>query len=70
MNKPLPVLYVASEDDVSGQYAFAEDARKMFAATAATDKRLEIVPGSLHGIALLGTSPRVKSLVEGFLRSH
>jgi pimeloyl-ACP methyl ester carboxylesterase len=66
----VPVLYVASENDVSGPYEFARDARAMFAATASPDKRLEIVPGSLHGIALLRGSPHVKALVEGFLRSH
>jgi hypothetical protein len=42
----------------------------MYAATAAADKRLQILPGSQHGVALVGGSPRARALIEGFLRAH
>lgn len=41
----------------------------MYAATTAVDKRLEVLPGSLHGIALAG-SPDAKALIEAFLVAH
>lgn len=63
-----PVLYVSSAED-SGR-RFANDARAMHRATAAADKRLEIVPGHLHGVSLLEASPDVRALVEDFIRSH
>jgi pimeloyl-ACP methyl ester carboxylesterase len=63
----VPVLSVAAEDDDSAGYDFSADAEAIHAATAATDKRLELLPGALHGIALVGGSPRAKSLVEEFL---
>jgi alpha-beta hydrolase superfamily lysophospholipase len=63
----VPVLYVAAEGDDNAGYDFSDDAQAMYAATAAADKRLEILPGRLHGIALLAGSPRARSLVERFL---
>lgn len=66
----VPVLYVAAEGDDNAGYDFSEDAREMQAATASADKRLEIVPGTLHGVGLVAGSARVMSLVEGFLRAH
>jgi hypothetical protein len=42
----------------------------MEAATASADKRLEVLPGSLHGIALMAGSARAKAAVEGFLSGH
>jgi pimeloyl-ACP methyl ester carboxylesterase len=63
----VPVLYVAAEDDDNAGYDFSADAQAIHAATAATDKRLELLPGPLHGIALVGGSPRAKTLVEKFL---
>jgi pimeloyl-ACP methyl ester carboxylesterase len=66
----VPVLYLAAEGDDNAGFDFSDDAREMHAATAATDKRLEILPGRLHGVALVGGSPRVKTLIEAFLRSH
>ena len=42
----------------------------MHAATAAADKRLEILPGTLHGIGLIAGSARAKALVEAFLAAH
>ena len=66
----VPVLYVAAEGDDNAGYDFSEDARAMHAATASVDKRLEIVPGALHGVGLVAGSARVKALVEGFLRTR
>jgi pimeloyl-ACP methyl ester carboxylesterase len=66
----VPVLYLAAEGDDNSGYDFSEDAREMHAATAAVRKRLEILPGSLHGVALVAGSPRVRTLIEGFLRAR
>ena len=64
----VPVLYVAAEDDDNAGFDFSEDARELDAATASTDKQLELVAGDRHGIALLG-SP-VRALVESWLRAR
>jgi len=66
----VPVLYVAAEGDDNGGYDFSDDAREMYAATAAADKRLQILPGSQHGVALVAKSARARALVESFLRKH
>ena len=42
----------------------------MHAATASADKRLEVLPGSLHGIGLMAGSARAKSAVETFLATQ
>jgi hypothetical protein len=39
----------------------------MHAATASADKRLELLPGALHGVGLIAGSSRAKTLVEEFL---
>jgi pimeloyl-ACP methyl ester carboxylesterase len=65
----VPVLYLAAEGDDNAGYDFSQDAEAMYAATASADKRLEVLPGSLHGIALMAGSARAKDLVEAFLRS-
>lgn len=61
----VPVLYVAAEGDDYGD--FSKDAKEMHAVTASADKRLELLPGALHGIELMAGSARAKALVEGFL---
>ena len=66
----VPVLYLAAVGDDNAGYDFSEDAEAMHAATAAADKRLEVLPGSLHGIGLVAGSARAKALVESFLRAH
>jgi pimeloyl-ACP methyl ester carboxylesterase len=66
----VPVLYVAAEGDDNAGYDFSQDAETMEAATASADKRLEVLPGSLHGIALMAGSARAKAAVEGFLSGH
>ncbi len=65
----VPVLYLAAEGDDNAGFDFSQDAEAMYAATASADKRLEVLPGSLHGIALMAGSARAKELVETFLRS-
>jgi pimeloyl-ACP methyl ester carboxylesterase len=64
----VPAMYVASEVDEGGIYA--TDAKTMFDATPVTDKAVAIVPGGRHGVALVAGPGRVRSLVEGFLRTH
>ena len=66
----VPVLYLAAVDDDNAGYDFSKDAKELHAATAAADKRLVVLPGFLHGVALVGGSVRAKALVEAFLRSH
>jgi pimeloyl-ACP methyl ester carboxylesterase len=66
----VPVLYLAAEADDNAGYDFSADARALHAATAAAEKRLEILPGPLHGVALIAGSARARTLVESFLRGH
>lgn len=66
----VPVLYLAAEGDDNAGYDFSKDAEALEAATASTDKRLEILRGSLHGVALVGGSAQARALVESFLKGH
>ena len=66
----VPALYVAAADDRSGDHDFAAEARRLHAATASAEKRLEVVVGSDHGIRLLTSSDPVRTLVEDFIRSR
>jgi alpha-beta hydrolase superfamily lysophospholipase len=66
----VPVLYLAAEDDDNAGYDFSKDARELYAATASSDKRVVVLPGFLHGVALVGGSARARSLIESFLRGH
>jgi alpha-beta hydrolase superfamily lysophospholipase len=66
----VPVLYLAAEGDDNAGYDFSEDAREMYAATSARDKRLEILPGREHGVALVARSLRARTLIEAFLERH
>jgi pimeloyl-ACP methyl ester carboxylesterase len=66
----VPVLYLAAEGDDNAGYDFSRDAESMHAATAAADKRLELLPGPLHGIGLVAGSARAKAAVETFLKGH
>jgi pimeloyl-ACP methyl ester carboxylesterase len=65
-----PVLYLAAAGDDNAGYDFSEDAQAMYARTASRDKRVAILPGNLHGVALVGGSARARSLLEGFLSSR
>ena len=60
-----PTLIVAAEDDDP----FDDDARTLFAALAAREKQLEVVPGTGHGSGLLG-DPGIRTLFDEFVRSH
>jgi pimeloyl-ACP methyl ester carboxylesterase len=62
----VPILYLAGEGDVD----FANDAKKLYEATASGDRALEILPSSAHGVNLLGTSAQARGLVEAFIRGH
>jgi pimeloyl-ACP methyl ester carboxylesterase len=66
----VPMLYLAATADDNAGFDFSKDAEAMFAKTAAKDKRLELLPGAEHGIALVGSSTKAKTLVEGFLKAH
>jgi pimeloyl-ACP methyl ester carboxylesterase len=66
----VPVLYLAAADDDNAGYDFSRDAEAMHAASAAVDKRLEVLPGSLHGIALVADSPQARTLIRAFLTAH
>ena len=63
----VPVLYVAARDDSS----FADDARVLYGVTQVRDRRLVIVDGNSHGVALVNVfAGDVTDLVEKFLRDH
>ena len=64
------MLYIAATADDNGGFDFSEDATAFHRAAAAKDKRLELLPGAAHGIGLIASSTRAKSLVEGFLKGH
>lgn len=62
----VPTLFVAAEQDDP----FDDDALTLFNASAAREKRLEVVPGSTaHGTGLLGLES-VRTLFDEFLRDH
>lgn len=66
----VPVLHLAARGDVNGAYDFSADAKRLHAAAASPDKRLELLPGSLHGIGLVAGSTRARAAVERFLSTH
>jgi pimeloyl-ACP methyl ester carboxylesterase len=62
----VPILFAAEEDD----QPFSDDARTLFAAaTFSTQPRLEIFPGSAHGVGMLG-EPAIRALFEDYLDAH
>jgi pimeloyl-ACP methyl ester carboxylesterase len=64
----VPVLYLAATEDDNAGYDFSEDAEALHAAAISKRKRLELLPGTLHGIALMSGSARARTLVESFLK--
>jgi pimeloyl-ACP methyl ester carboxylesterase len=64
----VPVLYLAAQDDGAG--SFASDARALHDATPSADKRVEILPGTSHGVSLVSAPGRARQLVEEFLRTR
>lgn len=63
----VPSLFVAGADDTD----FANDARRLYAASSAKDKTLEVLPGAYeHGTELVAAQSRVRSLIENFVRTR
>jgi hypothetical protein len=63
----VPSLFIAAADDTD----FANDARRLYAASTAQDKTLEVLPGAYeHGTQLVAARSRARSLIENFLRTH
>jgi alpha-beta hydrolase superfamily lysophospholipase len=63
----VPSLFVAGAGDTD----FANDARRLYAASSAKDKTLEVLPGAYeHGTELVVARSRVRSLIEHFVRSR
>jgi alpha-beta hydrolase superfamily lysophospholipase len=63
----VPTLYVASTDDQNPPYDFAADAQTLYDATGTTAKRIEVVPGSLHGVFLVSGSTAIRALLRSFV---
>jgi pimeloyl-ACP methyl ester carboxylesterase len=66
----VPTLFLAATEDDNAGYDFSADAQALHRTAATTDKRLELLPGSLHGIALVGGSARARASIERFLQGH
>jgi dienelactone hydrolase len=60
-----PTFFAASD----GDEPFFTDAGALYAASASPDKRLDILPGGLHGSAML-QDPAFRARVEAFIASH
>lgn len=66
----VPALFLAATADDNAEFDFSADAQALQRAAGSKDKRLELLPGSLHGIALVGGSARARSSIESFLQRH
>jgi alpha-beta hydrolase superfamily lysophospholipase len=64
----VPVLFLAAGEDQNDPYDFAADAERLHGAVGTADKRLRLLPGSLHGVALVAGSAEARELVEAFIR--
>ena len=64
----VPTLYVVSEGDQNPPYDFAADAQTLYDETGTDEKRLEVLPGSLHGTFLVDGSAAVRALLRSFVR--
>lgn len=60
-----PVLFAASSDD----QPFADDARALYAASASSERQLEISAGAAHGEQLL-EDPAFRARVTAFITAH
>jgi dienelactone hydrolase len=60
----VPVLFLVGEFDEP----FIDDAKTLYAACAAKDKKLEILPTGRHGIALI--DERIDQQIQAFLTRH
>jgi pimeloyl-ACP methyl ester carboxylesterase len=64
----VPALYLVAEQDQNAGFDFAADARELHTLTATAEKRVEVVPGALHGTFLVDRSARVRTRLERFVR--
>ena len=62
----VPVLYIAGTFDEGGIYR--KDAETLYDATAGSDKTIEFVPSSEHGVQLVSHPGKARELVEQFIR--
>jgi alpha-beta hydrolase superfamily lysophospholipase len=62
----VPVEYVAA----SGDRDFAADAKRLYAATHVTDRKLVLLDDSRHGTALVAGNAMARNAIESFLRAH
>jgi pimeloyl-ACP methyl ester carboxylesterase len=63
----VPALFLAAREDQNIPYDFAADAQDLHDASRSTAKRLELVEGSDHGVALM-EHPDLLALLEAFVR--
>lgn len=65
----VPLFIIASDSD---RYLNARDASALYSESAATDKQLQLLPGSAHGTAILEgpQGPLVRDQIVGFVRLH
>lgn len=62
-----PSLFVAA----AGDRDFATDAHRLYDASSAKGKKIDVVPGAFeHGTQLVAASNRIRREIETFLRSH
>ena len=63
----VPSLFAAGAGDTS----FADDARTLYAASPATDKTLDVLPGAFeHGTDLVAAHASLRAAVERFIATH
>ncbi len=65
----VPLLIVTSEND---GFLSGSEARLLMSESASTDKKLVVLPGTLHGFAMLDgpDGPQVKQSILDFLAAH
>lgn len=61
----VPSLFVSAEDDDN----FADEARALYEACGSPEKRLAIVPGTVHGAPVL-RDPATRQLVDAWIRER
>jgi pimeloyl-ACP methyl ester carboxylesterase len=61
-----PALFLAGRLDT----AFADDARRLYSATASADKEIRILERGEHGTDLVGSSLAARRLIDGFFATH
>ena len=61
----VPVMFISADEDAP----FPDDARAMYEACSSPDKRIAIVPGTVHGAPVL-RDPATRALVDAWIRDH